>query len=144
MSNLHNEFSYVSSILVCNSRKYYQLYLESSFGQQINSTSHISLTEDSILTNNTTLYCVTGNSTYPEVVWSYLDPSGNRTNLTASYNNNTGLSTLYVYSSQPGYYSCEITDNDGIVETHYVRMLDVTLYTGKPLVIMINQRVSTK
>ena len=109
--------------------------LEGSFGLQINSTTHISLTEDYILTNNTTLYCVSGNFTYPEVVWSYLHPSGNRTNLTAtSYDNSTGLSTLNVYSSQPGYYSCEITDNDRMVETHSVRMLDVTLYTGKLLV----------
>ena len=126
--------SLFKTIFIRNSRKNCHFYLEGSFGQQINSTTHVSLTEDYILTNNTTLYCVSGNFTYPEVVWSYLDPSDNRTNLTAtSYDNNTGLNTLNVYSSQPGYYSCEITDNDGILETHSVRMLDVTLYTGKSL-----------
>ena len=107
-------------------------YLDSSFGEQINSTTYIKLTEDSILITNTTLYCVAEEKTSPQVVWSYLHPSGTRSNLTATTNDvTTGISTLYVYSNNPGYYSCEVITEEGTVVTHTVRMLDTTLYTGK-------------
>ena len=107
------------------------MILDSSFGEVINSTTYISLTEDSILITNTTLYCVAEDKTSPQVVWSYLHPSGTRSNLTATTNDvTTGISTLYVYSNNPGYYSCEVTTEEGTVVTHTVRMLDTTLYTG--------------
>ena len=110
---------------------YLTLIIASSFGEQINSTTFISLTDDSILITNTTLYCVAEDKTSPQVVWSYLNPSGTRSNLTATTNNvTTGISTLYVYSNNPGYYSCEVTTEEGTVVTHTVRMLDTTLYTG--------------
>ena len=50
----------------------------------------------------------------------------------------TGISTLYVYSNNPGYYSCEVTTEEGTVVTHTVRMLDTTLYTGKIICILSN------
>ena len=50
----------------------------------------------------------------------------------------TGISTLYVYSNNPGYYSCEVTTEEGTVVTHTVRMLDTTLYTGKIIYIQSN------
>ena len=97
----------------------------------INSTTYVSLAEDSILITNTTLYCVAEDKSSPEVVWSYLNSSGTRSNLTATNNDvATGISTLYVYSNNPGYYSCEVTTEEGTVMTHTVRMLDTTLYTG--------------
>ena len=71
---------WISRIQVCN------CYLASSFGEVINSTTYISLTEDSILITNTTLYCVAEDKTSPQVVWSYLHPSGTRNNLTATTN----------------------------------------------------------
>ena len=117
------------------------LYLDSSFGEQINSTTYISLTEDSIIITNTTLYCVAEDKTSPQVVWSYLHPSGARSNLTATNNDvTTGISTLYVYSNNPGYYSCEVTTEDGTVVTHTVRMLDTTLYTGKIICILSHHK----
>eukprot|EP00800_Vazella_pourtalesii_P009833 TRINITY_DN246_c0_g1_i8.p1 TRINITY_DN246_c0_g1~~TRINITY_DN246_c0_g1_i8.p1 ORF type:complete len:259 (-),score=53.70 TRINITY_DN246_c0_g1_i8:285-1061(-) len=104
--------------------------IDSSFGQLINSTTYISLTEDSILITNTTLYCVSANSKSPDIFWSYVDPSGTKTYLTAITNNNsTGISTLHVYSNRPGEYSCLVTTDDGSMKTHSVKMLDVTLYT---------------
>ena len=111
-------------------------YVGSSFGVLINSTTYISLTEKAILITNTTLYCVAEDKTSPQVVWSYLNPSGTRSNLTATNNNvTTGISTLYVYSNNPGYYSCEVTTEEGTVVTHTVRMLDTTLYTGKQIYV---------
>ena len=107
-------------------------YLDNSFGEVINSTTYISLTEDSILITNTTLYCVAEDKTSPQVVWSYLHPSGTRSNLTATTNDvTTGISTLYVYSKNPGYYSCEVTTEEGTVVTHTVRMLDIKQYAGE-------------
>ena len=106
--------------------------IDSSFGQLIDSTTYISLTEDSILITNTTLYCVSANSKSPDIFWSYVDPSGTKTYLTAITNNNsTGISTLHVYSNRPGEYSCLVTTDDGSMKTHSVKMLDVTLYTGE-------------
>ena len=114
-----------------DSSELFTLIIASSFGEVINSTTYISLTEDSILITNTTLYCVAEDKTSPQVVWSYLHPSGTRSNLTATTNDvTTGISTLYVYSNSPGYYSCEVTTEEGTVVTHTVRMLDITLYTG--------------
>ncbi|KAI6660002.1 hypothetical protein LOD99_14343 [Oopsacas minuta] len=109
-----------------------QLYIsimESSFGQQINSDTYISLEEGTILITDTTLYCVAEDKTTSEPVWSYVDPTGTQVNLPPTANDAiTGISTLYVYSNQPGYYSCEVT-NQGMTRTHTVRMLDTTLYT---------------
>ena len=48
---------WISRIQVCN------CYLASSFGEVINSTTYISLTEDFILITNTTLYCVAEDKT---------------------------------------------------------------------------------
>ena len=107
-------------------------YLESSFGQVIDSTTYISLTESSILITNTTLYCVAEDTLSPEVVWSYTDSSDVTTILPAVSNDvTTGISTLNVYSNNPGYYSCEVITNTGIVRIHRVRILDTTLYTGE-------------
>ena len=62
-------------------------------------------------------------------------------NLTATTNDvTTGISTLYVYSNNPGYYSCEVTTEEGNVVTHTVRMLDTTLYTGKIIYIESNHK----
>ena len=107
-------------------------YLESSFGQVIDSTTYISLTESSILITDATLYCVAEDTSSPEVVWSYTDSSDVTTILPAVSNDVTiGISTLNVYSNNPGYYSCEVITNTGIVRIHKVRMLDTTLYTGE-------------
>ena len=114
-------------------------YLDSSFGQVIDSTTYISLTESSILITNTTLYCVAEDISSPEVVWSYTDSSDVTTILPAVSNDvTTGISTLNVYSNNPGYYSCEVTTEEGSVVTHTVRMLDTTLYTGAIIYIESN------
>ena len=114
-------------------------YLDSSFGQVIDSTTYISLTESSILITNTTLYCVAEDISSPEVVWSYTDSSNVATILPAVSNDvTTGISTLNVYSNNPGYYSCEVTTEEGSVVTHTVRMLDTTLYTGAIIYIESN------
>ena len=106
--------------------------LESSFGQLIDSTTYISLTESSILITNTTLYCVAEDTTSPQVVWRYTDSTDVTTILPALTNDvTTGISTLNVYSNNPGYYSCEVATDTGIMRIHRVRMLDTTLYTGK-------------
>lgn len=110
----------------------YLFVLESSFGQIINSTTFMSLVENSIITKDTTLYCVAEDKTSPQIIWTYTNSSGTSSNITATSNDaTTGISTLYVYSNKPGYYSCEVITEVGTVKMHTVKVLDTALYTGK-------------
>ena len=64
-------------------------------------------------------------------MWSYVDLSGVRTNLTSTTNATTGLSTLQVNSTHPGNYTCELSQNGGInVTTFTALMKDINIYTG--------------
>ena len=67
-----------------------------------------------MLTSDTTLYCVTENKDTPQVTWSYLNLDGIRTDLTSTTDTSTGVSILQVYTTQPGYYTCEVTQNGGM------------------------------
>ena len=46
--------------------------------------------------------------------WSYVDLDGNRSVLSSSTNVTTGVSVLTVTTDNPGYYSCEVTQQGGI------------------------------
>ncbi|KAI6647376.1 hypothetical protein LOD99_12372 [Oopsacas minuta] len=87
------------------------------FGEVIAST-YSALSDNTILTSDTTLYCITENMNTPEVMWSYVDLFGIRTDLTSTTDPNTGVSTMTVYTTQPGYYSCEVTESGGMNETY--------------------------
>ena len=63
--------------------------------------------------SNTTLYCITENKNTPQVIWSYVDVDGIRTDLISTTNSSTGISTIQAYTTQPGYYSCEVSHNGG-------------------------------
>ena len=65
-----------------------------------------------------------------QVMWSYVDLVGFGTNLTTTTNASTGVSTLQVYTSQPGYYSCEVTEDGGMSRVYTVLIL-TSLYTGR-------------
>ncbi|KAI6647384.1 hypothetical protein LOD99_12380 [Oopsacas minuta] len=60
------------------------------FGEVIAST-YSALSDNTILTSDTTLYCITKNMNTPEVMWSYVDLSGIRTDLTSTTDPNTGI-----------------------------------------------------
>ena len=76
------------------------------------------LSDHAVLTSNTTLYCVTENNGTPQVKWSYIDLAGTRSVLTATTDATTGVSILHVYITQPGSYSCEVTENGGSSRTY--------------------------
>ena len=87
------------------------------FGE-INGTVYSSLEENTVLTSNTTLYCVTENTNTPQVVWRHVDLFGISTDLTTT-TNGAGVSVIQVHTTQPGYYKCEVSQNGGINTTTY-------------------------
>ena len=93
------------------------------FGEVTGST-YSPLEENTVLTSDTTLYCVTENENTPEVMWSYVDLDGTSTDLTSTTDASTGVSTIQVSTTQPGYYSCEVTENGGSSRTYTAVMTD--------------------
>ena len=102
----------------------------SSFGKQIDSSTFTPLSDNSILISNTTLYCITDSNNTPEVGWSYEDISGNRTDLSATTDPSTGVSTLSVTTDVPGYYSCKVFLEGGTNRTYTVETMDISQYRG--------------
>ena len=102
----------------------------SSFGKKIGSSTFTTLSDNSILISNTTLYCITDISSTPEVEWSYEDVSGNRTELSATTDASTGVSSLSVTTDIPAYYSCLVSLEGGTNRTYSVEMMDISQYTG--------------
>ena len=97
------------------------------FGEVTGST-YSSLEDNTVLISDTTLYCVTENKNTPEVMWSYVDLAGTSTDLTSTTDASTGVSTIQVSTTQPGYYSCEVTENGGGSRTY---TFVITSETGK-------------
>ena len=62
--------------------------------------------------------------------WNYEDVSGIRTDLSAMTDASTGVSTLYVTTDVPGYYSCKVFLEGGTNRTYTVEMMDISQYTG--------------
>ena len=89
------------------------------------------LEDNVILASDTNLYCITENKNTPQVKWSYIDLAGTRSVLTSTTDATTGVSILHVYSTQPGYYTCEVTENGGSSRTYTAVLTDSILYTGK-------------
>ena len=92
------------------------LCLAGDFGQVIGSTFS-ALENKSVLKSNTTLYCVSANSNDPEVTWSYTDAVGTQVELISTTNSTTGVSILLVNTTHPGYYSCEVSQDQGTSTT---------------------------
>ena len=110
---------------VCN-----KIFLEYIFGQA-NETTYSSLTNNTILTSDTILYCVTDSPSVRGVMWSYVDLAGIITNLTSTTNTATGLSTIQINSTNPGNYTCELSQNGGINTTTFTALMkDTNIYTG--------------
>ena len=84
-----------------------------------------------MLISNTTLFCVTKNKDTPQVKWSYVDLDGIRSDLTSTTDANTGVSNIQVFTTEPGYYTCEVTEDGGISRMYTVGILNTELYTGK-------------
>ena len=70
-------------------------------------------------------------------MWSYVDLAGTSTDLTSTTNANTGVSTIQGSITQPGYYSCEVTENGGTKETYTVGILNTNMYTGSILLTYV-------
>ena len=85
----------------------------------------------SILISNTILYCLTDNTSTPQVVWSYEDVFGNNIVLSGTTDASTGISTLSITTNVPGYYSCEVSLEGGMSMTYTVEMMDVSQYVCK-------------
>ena len=104
------------------------------FGEVTEST-YSSLAYFAVLTSNTTLYCVTENKNTPQVMWSYVDLAGNKTDLSSTTDASTGVSTIQVYTTQPGYYSCEVTENGGSRKTYTAVMTYTNPDTGNYVIV---------
>ena len=104
--------------------------LVNAFGQ-ITGTTYTSLSDNSVLTSDTTLYCVTENKDTPQVKWSYVDLTGVESDLTSTTDLSTGVSNIQVSTSEPGYYTCEVTENGGSSKIYTAVMADNIIDTGK-------------
>ena len=103
------------------------------FGQVIGS-NYLSLPDNTALTSDTTLYCITENKYTPRVVWSYQDLAKSTTStLSSSTSSTTGVSSIQVYASRPGYYSCRVKVNGGSYKTYTALIADVDLSTGNDI-----------
>ena len=112
--------------------RFYTTYILVNVFGQVSGSIYSSLPSDMVLTSDTTLYCVTENKDTPQVMWSYVDLDGTRTDLTSTTDTNTGVSILKVFTTQPGYYTCEVPQNgDMSTGTYTVGLLNTNLYTGK-------------
>ena len=105
------------------------LSLVNVIGEVIGS-NYSSLPDNRLIASNTTLYCVTENENTPEVMWSYVDLAGTSTDLTSTTDASTGVSTIQVSTTQPGYYSCEVTENGGSTKMYTAGVLNANNYPG--------------
>ena len=105
------------------------IFLVDVFGE-ITGSTYSPLVDNTVLISDTTLYCVTENRITPEVMWSYVDLVGTSTDLTSTTDASTGVSTIQVYTTQPGYYSCEVTENVGSSRTYTAVMTGTNPDTG--------------
>ena len=112
------------------------IVLVNVFGEVTGST-YSSLEDNTVLISDTTLYCITENENTPQVMWSYVDLAGIRTDLTSTTDASTGVSTIQVYTTQPGYYSCEVTENGGSDRTYTAGILNATFYTGSVILHLV-------
>ena len=63
--------------------------------------------------------------------WSYVDLAGMRSDVPSTTDLSTGVSIIQVLTSEPGYYTCEVTDNGGSNRMYTVGILNTELYTGR-------------
>ena len=103
------------------------------FGQVVGS-SYLSLPDNTALSSDTTLYCITENKNTPRVVWTYQDLAKSTTSTLSSYTSSTtGVSSILAYTSRPGYYSCRVKVNGGTYTTYTALIAYADLSTGIPM-----------
>ena len=81
------------------------------FGRIVDASTFEELNNNTILSQNTTLYCVTENRNTPQVTWSYVDLDGIRSFPISATSATTGVSFLELTNDNPGIYSCQVTRN---------------------------------
>ena len=63
--------------------------------------------------------------------WTHVDLAGMRSNLNSTTDLSTGVSIIQVITSEPGYYTCEVTENGGSSKMYTAVMADNIIYTGR-------------
>ena len=99
------------------------LSLVTPFGVKTGTNTYTALNDNIVLYTDTTFYCITENKNTPKVTWTRKYLNGVTTTLSSTTSSTTGLSTLYVSRSNPGFYSCEVEQNGGNRKTYTVLML---------------------
>ena len=94
----------------------------------------MSLTNNTILRNNTTLLCITEQFNLQPVQWKYESLNGVSTDL-ASTTDMRGFSTINVTLDQPGIYSCNVSQDAGDITLVYTATLEAP---GKSLYYIHN------
>ena len=75
-----------------------------------------------IISQDTTLFCITENMDTPQVTWSRVDQDGIISVPPSALNDTTGVSHLELTNDNPGTYSCQVTRN-GINTTYVAEIL---------------------
>ena len=88
------------------------------------------LSNNTFLAENTVLYCITENKNTPQVNWRHYGQNGSITVLNGTTNVATGVSVLAVTTDKPGYYTCEVTRDNGVSRIYRVQMLDPLSFEG--------------
>ena len=102
------------------------------FGRLINGSIYEPLNGNELLFTNETLFCAPETNTY-YIYWKYIprqDLSAIDMGPYAALDTTLQYSILQVNTTQPGYYTCEIT-NAGSTKTYKVGVYDKTQHTGR-------------
>ena len=92
---------------------HFSTFLGTQFGYQVQGDDYMSLTNNTILRNNTTLLCITEQFNQQPVQWKYESLNGVSTDL-PSTTDVRGFSTINVTLDQPSIYSCNVLKMPGM------------------------------
>ena len=99
------------------------------FGRIQNANTLDELSNNTLLSEDTTLYCITENKITPQVNWIY-GRDGSAAILSSTTDATTGVSVLSVTTDIPGLYSCEVTRDNGVSRIYDILIQDPLSLTG--------------
>ncbi|KAI6653444.1 Macrophage mannose receptor 1-like [Oopsacas minuta] len=92
-----------------------------------------SLEDNSILTSDSELFCITEQG--KQVEWYYLDQNdlyGSREYISTPTTDSVGISKMNIELEGPGYFSCNVHQDNGIPRTYTIALLETGIYLADP------------